>query len=223
MVDKSTIARLICFTAIIVGAIVGFMLLYKYATGSGTIQAEINETGVRTKVETLTEKTRAFEKDEHFDGIITEIHNGLKRVGNLSYHNHFTNLQHEKGLREIEEHNSTIRIGLIVSGVLIITVILALGGYLFYRYKTGTHGVSNGGHGHRTVLYGAQGQNGHHGRNNHQDGGHGRNHQDGGHGRNHQDGGHKRYNDGRVLPQIPDDTTDSVYSINIDPLFHNYE
>lgn len=150
---KVLFAVLLILVAVILGS-----LFYKYIKGNNTeVAIAVTEKTIDIKKASEKEKIKIVERDERFDGVLTEIHNGLRKVGNLSYHNHFSNKKHEKDLKEIEQHNKTIRIALIMSSILIITIIIGILGIVIYKYKRNgnTGGTVKDAENHlQTITYG---------------------------------------------------------------------
>ena len=139
----SQTAKILCIlgAAVAIIIVVGVVLKFKQIAEVGTkMDSEANEEKVVESHETMSQE------DMTFNGKLDRNINGMHITGDLSQHMHKEDFKAKLKLQEISEYHGSVRIGIIIGGVLGIVLIGAAAGFriVMYMNKRNVGAQSNG-------------------------------------------------------------------------------
>ena len=94
--------------------------LYIYFKGFQGATGEVKEENVKEVIESSSENSKGLVLDESFKGTIREGDNLNFKMGNLSYHRHVANLNHEQLMVSVSSSQTTYKLAIGISGGLLL-------------------------------------------------------------------------------------------------------
>ena len=141
MNTKSKCALLLTGCIIGCAAIFG---LYIYFKGFQGVTGEVKEENVKEVIESSSENSKGLVLDESFKGTIREGDNLNFKMGNLSYHRHVANLNHEQLMVSVYSSQTTYKLAIGISGGLLLLAAAGVFAYKMLKLRTNRNNNTNG-------------------------------------------------------------------------------
>ena len=139
--NTKTKCVLLLIGCILVGATI--FGLYIYFKGFQGVTGEVKEENVKEVIESSSENSKGLVLDESFKGTIREGDNLNFKMGNLSYHRHVANLNHEQLMVSVSSSQTTYKLAIGISGGLLLLAAAGVFAYKMLKLRTNRNNNTN--------------------------------------------------------------------------------